>query len=87
MDVKLSDVVVAAAGEGSVEVVLPEGGSGLQLSCSGWSWVVGVDAVGGPPHGDFSNDGEVRAAAGRRPHRLGFVLAGVTSDPVGEVGH
>ena len=41
MDVKLSDVVLAAAGESSVEVVLPEGGRGLQLSCSGWSWVLG----------------------------------------------
>jgi len=86
MDVKLSDGVVAAAGEGSVELVLPEGGSGLQLSCSGWSWVVGVDAVGGPPHRDFTDDCEVRAAARRCPHRLGFVLAGVISDPIGEVG-
>ena len=83
----MSDVVVAAAGEASVEVVLPEGRSCLQLCCSGWSWVAGVDAVGGPPHGDFTDDGEVRAAARRRPHRLGFVLAGVTSDPIGEVGH
>ena len=74
------------SGETSVEVVLPEGRGCLQLSCSGWSWVVGVDAVGGPPHGDFTNDGEVRAAARRRPHRLGFVLAGVMSDPIGEVG-
>ena len=83
----MTDVVVAAAGETSVEVVLPEGRSCLQLCCSGWSWVAGVDAVGGPPHGDFTNDGEVRAAARRRPHRLGFVLAGVTSDLIGEVGH
>ena len=29
--------VVAAACETSVEVVLPEGGSCLQLCCSGWS--------------------------------------------------
>ena len=58
-----TDVVVAAAGETSVEVVLPEGRSCLKLSCSGWSWVVGVDAVGGPPHGDFTNDGEVLATA------------------------
>jgi hypothetical protein len=83
----MTDVVVAAAGETSVEVVLPEGRSCGQLCCSGWSWVAGVDAVGGPPHGDFTDDGEVRAAARRRPDRLGFVLAGVTSDLVGEHGH
>ena len=41
----MTDVVVAAAGETSVEVVLPEGRSCGQLCCSGWSWVAGVDAV------------------------------------------
>jgi hypothetical protein len=66
---------VADAGETSVELVLPEGGSCLQLSCSGWSSVAGVDAVGGSPHGDFTHDGVVRAAALRRPHRLGIVLS------------
>jgi hypothetical protein len=79
--------VVAAVGDTAVEVVLPDGGSCLQLCCSGWSWVVGVDAVGGPPHHDFTDDGEVRMAARRRPHRLGFLLAGVTSNLVGEVGN
>ena len=78
--------MVIAAGETAVEVVLPEGRSCLQLSCSGWSWVAGVDGVRGPPHSDFTDDGEVRAAARRRPHRLRFVLAGVISDLVGEVG-
>jgi hypothetical protein len=67
--------------------VLPEGGGCLQLCCSGWSWVAGVDAVGGAPHCDFTDDGEVLAAVGRRPHRLGIVSAGVTSDLVGEVGN
>ena len=87
LDVEMTDVVVAAAGETSVEVVLPEGRSCLQLSCSGWSWVAGVDAVGGAPHGDFTDDGEVRVAARRRPHRMGIVLAGVISNLVGEVGN
>jgi hypothetical protein len=81
----MTDVVVAAAGETSVEVVLPERRSCLQLCCPGWSWVVGMDAVGGPPYGEFGNVGEVRLAQ-RRPHRLRIVLAGVTSDPIGEVG-
>jgi hypothetical protein len=83
----MTAVVVAAAGEASVEVVLPEGRSCLQLCCSGWSWVAGAGAVGGSPHGDFTDDGEVRAPARRRPHGLGFVLADVTSDLVGEHGH
>jgi hypothetical protein len=80
-------MIAVVAGETSVEVVLPERGSCLQLSCSGWSLVAGVDAVGGSPHGDFTDDGEVRAAARRRPYRLGIVLAGVASDLVGEVGN
>ena len=46
-----------------------------------------MDAVGSPPHRDFTDDREVRAAARRRPHRLGFVLADVTSNLVGEDGH
>ena len=79
--------VVADAGETSVEVVLPDGGSCLQLSCSGGSSVFGVDADGGAPDGDFTKEGRVRAAARRRPHRLRIVLAGVASDPTGEVGN
>jgi hypothetical protein len=65
----MTEGVVAAAGETSVEVMLPERRSCLQLCCSGWSWVVGMDAVGGPPYGDISDDGEVRLAR-RRPSRL-----------------
>ncbi|HMI34335.1 MAG TPA: hypothetical protein VK499_09480, partial [Propionibacteriaceae bacterium] len=41
--------VVAAVRNTSVEVVLPEGGRGLQLSCSGGSVVLAVDRVGGSP--------------------------------------
>ena len=81
------DVVIAAAGETAVEVVLPEGRSCLQLSCSGWSSVAGVDAVGSPPYGDFTKDGSVWAAARRRPYRLRIVLAGMASDPIGDVGN
>jgi hypothetical protein len=82
----MTDVVVAAAGETSVEVVLPEGGSCLQLCGAGGSRVVGVDAAGGPPHSDFTNDADVWLAA-RRPHRLRIVLTGVISDPIGDVGN
>ena len=40
--------VVAAVRNTSVEVVLPEGGRGLQSSCSGWSVVLPVDRVWRP---------------------------------------
>jgi hypothetical protein len=70
--VNMADVVVAVPGEAAVEVVLPEGGSCLQLSWPGWSWVVGVDAVAGSPHRDFTDDGEVRVAA--RGAHTGWVL-------------
>jgi hypothetical protein len=83
----MTDVVVAAAGETSIEVVLPEGGSCLQLCGAGGSRVVGVDAAGGPPHSDFTDDGRVWLAARRRPHRLRIILTGVASDPIGDVGN
>jgi hypothetical protein len=83
----MTDVVVAAAGETSVEVVLPERRSCLQLCCSGWLWVAGVDAVGGSPHGDFTDDGAVWAAARRRPPRPGIVLAGLISNVIGKIDH
>jgi hypothetical protein len=38
----MTEVAVAAAGETSVEVALPEGRSCLRLCCSGWSWIAGV---------------------------------------------
>ena len=86
-DVKMTDVVVAAAGETSVEVVLPEGRSCLQLSWSGWSWVAGVDAVGGSPHGNSTDDAAVRLADRRCPNRLRAVLTGLISNVTGKVDH
>jgi len=70
-----------------IEALFPYGGGYFELGSSGWSWVAGVDAVGGPPHGDFTDDGRVRATARRRPYRLRIVLAGVAADPIGEVGN
>jgi hypothetical protein len=46
-----------------------------------------VDAVGGPPHGDYTDDGEVRAAARRRPIRQRVVLTGLISNVIGKVDH
>ena len=39
-------MVIAAVGNTSAEVLLLEGGSGLQLSCSGWSAVLGRTVPG-----------------------------------------
>jgi hypothetical protein len=86
----LSDVMrheAVAPGETPVEVVLPEGRGGLQLSCSGWSSVPGVDAVGGSPHGHVTDDADVRLAARRCPNRLRAVLTGLISNVIGKVDH
>jgi hypothetical protein len=81
-DVK-TDVVVAAS-EASVEVLLPKGGRRLQLSGSGWSAVLGVDADGGTPDGDFAEEGGGRVAARRCPCGLFAVLAGAVSNLICE---
>ena len=78
--------IVAAVGNTSVEVLLPEGSSGLQLACSGRSSVPGIDPVGGPPYGDFTDNGDVRPTARRSPHRWRAVPVGVSSNLIGEVG-
>jgi hypothetical protein len=75
---------VAAQGNVSVEVLLPKGGRRLLLSCSGWSAVLGVDADGGTPDLDFTDEGDTRVAARRRPYRLFAVLAGAVSNPICE---
>src|SRR5215213_8248994 len=78
--------VVAAVRNTSVEVVLPEGGRGLQLSCSGGSVVLAVDRVGSPPDLDFSDECDARVAARRSPGRWRAVHVSVSSDMNGEVG-
>jgi hypothetical protein len=77
--------VVAAVRNTSVEVVLPEGGRGLQLSCSCGSVVLSVDRVGGPPDLDFTDEGDARLTARRSPDRWRAVLVSVSSDMSGEV--
>lgn len=59
---------------------MPQGGHGLQLSCSGWAVVLGVDADGGTPDFDFPKQGSGRMAARRCPDRLFAVLTGTFSD-------
>ena len=78
--------VVASVGDVSIEMLLPFGRSGRKLFLSGWAAVVGVDAIRGPPHGDFANESGAQRTALRRPMGLSAVVVGVMSNVVGEVG-
>jgi hypothetical protein len=55
-------------------------------SSSGWSRVLGIDAVGGPPHCDFADESGARVASRRCPDWLGVTSAGEMLDLLGEVG-
>ena len=70
----------------SVEALLPEGRERFELGSSGWPRVLGIDAVGGPPHCDFADEGCLGWLPGGSPDWLGVTLAGVVLDLVGEVG-
>jgi hypothetical protein len=70
----------------SVEVLFREDRERFELCSSGWSRVLGIDAVGGPPHCDFADNGGARVASRWCPDWLGFTLAGVVMDLAGEVG-
>jgi hypothetical protein len=78
--------VVVGVGDASIEMLLPFGRSGWQLCWSGWAAVVGVDAVGGPPYGDFTNESGAQRTVLRHPMGLSAVVVGVMSNVVGEVG-
>jgi hypothetical protein len=71
-----------------VEVLFPEGRERFELasSSSGWSRVLGIDAIGGAPHGDFADEGCARVVSWCSPDRRAVALAGVVLDLVGEVG-
>jgi hypothetical protein len=69
-----------------VEALFPQGGGCLELaSSSGWSWVLGIDVVGGSPYCDFANEGGGMTSRGS-PGWRAVTLAGVVLDLVGEVG-
>ena len=70
-------------GNVSVEVLLPKGGHGLQLSYSGWSTVLGVDADGGTPDGDFTDKGGGRVCPAV-PIWLFAAMAGAVSNLICE---
>jgi hypothetical protein len=72
----------------SVEALFPQGGGCIELaSSSGWSRVLRIDPVGGPPHCDFANKGGARIASRWCPDWLGVTLAGVILNLAGEVGN
>jgi len=73
-------------GDLSVESLFPEGWERFELGSSGWSRVLGVDAVGGSPYCDFADEGGVRVVSRCRPNWRAISLAGVVLDLVGEVG-
>jgi hypothetical protein len=68
-----------------VDTLFPEGRERFELGSSGWSRVVGIDAVGGAPYSDLTDEGGARVASRWCPDRLGGTLAGVVLHPAGEV--
>ena len=70
-----------------VESLFPQGGSCIELasSFSGWSRVLGIDAVGGSPYCDFANEGG-GMTSGCSPGWRVVTSAGVVLDLVGEGG-
>jgi hypothetical protein len=72
-------------GDMPVETLFPKGRERLELGSSGWSRVLGIDAVGGPPHGYVADECAARVDSRRRPDWLGVTLEGVVLDLVGEV--
>jgi hypothetical protein len=69
-----------------VEALFPEGRERFELGSSGWSRVLGIDAVGGTPHCDFADEGGARVASWCSPDWLAVTLAGVVLNLAGEVG-
>jgi hypothetical protein len=69
-----------------VEALFPQGRDSFELGSSGWAGVLGIDAVGGPPHRDFANEGGARVTSRRCPDWLGVTLADLILNLVGEVG-
>jgi hypothetical protein len=69
-----------------VEALFPKGGGCIELaSSSGWSRVLRIDPVGGPPHCDFANQGGGKFPRGS-PDWRPFTAADVILDLLGEVG-
>jgi hypothetical protein len=78
---------IGGTGDIPIEALFPEGGGCLELASSGWSRVLGMDAIGGPPYCDVADEGGARVASRWRPGTLGVTLADVVLNLVGEVGN
>src|SRR5688572_11609131 len=73
-------------GDAQLEALSPFDRSKPKLFGSSGSRVVGVDAICGPPHGDFTDEAGAQASARRCPRGLSGVVKGVASDVMGELG-
>jgi hypothetical protein len=80
-------VRIGGTGDMPVEALFPEGRERFGLAYSGWSRVLGIDAVGGSPHCDFADEGPARVASRRCPGWLVSTSVGVILDLVREVGN
>jgi len=58
----------------------------MELVPSGWPWVLGVDAAGGPPHGYVGDECGARVASRRSPYWLIVGSGCEVSNLAGEVG-
>jgi len=77
--------VVAGVGDASIEMMLPCGRSRRQLFWSGGAAVMGVNAIGGSPHGDFTDESGAQRTALRHPIGPSGIGVGVMPNMVGEV--
>jgi hypothetical protein len=69
-----------------VEALFPQGGGCIELaSTSGWSRVLRIDPIGGPPHCDFANQGGGKLPRCSPDWRT-LTVADVILDLLGEVG-
>ena len=79
--------VVASVGDPSLKMSLPFGRRDLQLFPSCSASVVGIDADGGSPDGDFTEEGGGRVAARWCPDGLFAAVAGAVSDLICKAGN
>ena len=79
--------VVASVGDPSLEMSLPFGRRDLQLFRSCSASVVGIDAGGGSPDGDFTKECGGRVAARWCPDGLFAAVAGAVSDLICKAGN
>ena len=72
-------------GDQPVETLLPHGRKCFEWSSSGWPRVLGIDAVGSPPHCDLADEGGAQVGFRCSPGWLRVTVASVVLNLVGEV--